>query len=69
MNALTRTEVTRQLRGLGVVPAREVVDIVAGRLRAEPEFFLHPKGSDCRQCEEAWSSLEKNKAPQAVSPA
>ena len=52
-----------------LVPARELVEIVSERLREEPDFFLHPRGSDCRQCEEAWSSLEKIGAPHTVSPA
>lgn len=51
-----------------LVPAQELVEIVTARLRSEPDFFLHPRGSDCRQCEEAWASLEKNGAPETVSP-
>lgn len=37
--------------------SRDVVRVVTGRLRSEPETFLHPLGSGCAECDEAWHSL------------
>jgi len=37
--------------------ARDVVSVACEHLAQEPTCFLHPRGSDCEECEEAWRSL------------
>ncbi|MDE2900148.1 MAG: AAC(3) family N-acetyltransferase [Chloroflexota bacterium] len=39
-----------------LVPARNVVEVVVERLRADETAFLHPAGTDT-ECDEAWASL------------
>lgn len=39
-----------------LVRARDVVDVVLERLRADETVFLHPPGTDA-ECDEAWASL------------
>ena len=37
--------------------AREVVATACARLTEDPLLFLHPRGTDCRECEDAWRSV------------
>lgn len=43
-----------------LVRSRDVVDVVTAQLRQEPTLFLHPQGSACEECEEAWASLARH---------
>lgn len=36
--------------------SRDIVDVVAAQVRANPTVFLHPRGSD-EECDAAWASL------------
>lgn len=40
-----------------LVRARDVVSTVVEELKNDPCRFLCPRGSDCEECEEAWSSI------------
>lgn len=40
-----------------LVRSRDVVDVVLARLAEDPLIFLHPAGSGCDECEEAWASV------------
>ncbi|MGA9520584.1 MAG: AAC(3) family N-acetyltransferase [Myxococcaceae bacterium] len=42
-----------------LVRARDVVDVVCEHLLVNPTVFLHPRGSDCSECEEAWASVRR----------
>ncbi|MGQ0714576.1 MAG: AAC(3)-IV family aminoglycoside N-acetyltransferase [Gemmatimonadaceae bacterium] len=37
--------------------SRDLVDVVVEQLRRDPVIFLHPRGSGCEECEEAWRSI------------
>ena len=37
--------------------SRDVIDVVVPRLRRDPFVFLHPRGSGCAECDDAWSSI------------
>ena len=37
--------------------ARDVIDAVVPRLQANPFVFLHPRGSACAECADAWRSV------------
>lgn len=37
--------------------SRDVVEVVTARLRDDPLVFLHPVGSGCGECDEAWESV------------
>jgi aminoglycoside N3'-acetyltransferase len=37
--------------------SRDVVNVVTARLREDPLLFLHPAGSGCDECDEAWESV------------
>ena len=50
-----------------MVRARDVVEIVAGRLALEPLFFLHEGGTGCVECDDARASLEKKPGSRVVS--
>jgi aminoglycoside N3'-acetyltransferase len=39
-----------------LVRSRDVVEVVVAELRKEPTVFLHPRGSGCEECDEAWRS-------------
>lgn len=51
-----------------VVRSRDVVEVVVAELRREPTLFLHPKGSGCAECEEAWASLPPAPIPPPPGP-
>lgn len=38
----------------------DVVRVVVDRLTQDPMTFLHPRGSSCRQCQEAWHSTTES---------
>ena len=40
-----------------LVRARDVVDVVVEQLLRDPVVFLHPRGSACGECEDAWRSI------------
>jgi aminoglycoside N3'-acetyltransferase len=40
-----------------LVRARDVVDTASEQLRADPTVFLHPRGSGCAECAEAWATV------------
>jgi len=40
-----------------LIRSRDVVSTVVERLTPDPTFFLHPMGSGCEECDEAWSSI------------
>ena len=40
-----------------LVGSRDVVDVVVAQLRRDPTLFLHPRGSSCQECDEAWDSV------------
>jgi aminoglycoside N3'-acetyltransferase len=50
-----------------LVRARDVVGVVVQRLRREPDFFLHPKGSGCAQCDDARRGALKGDEHSGVS--
>jgi hypothetical protein len=50
------------------VRSRDVVDAVVTQLRREPTLFLHPRGSGCEECEEAWASLRPSPTPAPPAP-
>jgi aminoglycoside N3'-acetyltransferase len=45
-----------------LVRSRDVVDTVVDELRDDLTRFLHPRGSDCDDCEEAWVSVVESAA-------
>jgi aminoglycoside 3-N-acetyltransferase len=42
-----------------LVRSRDVIEVVVAELRKEPTLFLHPRGSGCEECEEAWRSTSR----------
>jgi aminoglycoside N3'-acetyltransferase len=40
-----------------LVRSRDVVDVVVERVLRDPVVFLHPRGSGCEECEDAWASI------------
>ncbi len=37
--------------------ARDVVRLAVAALRDQPTLFLHPRGTGCAECDEAWASI------------
>lgn len=37
--------------------ARDVLDVAVAALKRDPTVFLHPRGSGCEECDEAWESI------------
>jgi aminoglycoside N3'-acetyltransferase len=50
-----------------LVRSRDVVDTVVAELRDDLTRFLHPRGSDCDECEEAWVSVVESAARSAAT--
>ena len=40
-----------------LIRSRDVVDVVVKHIHADPVIFLHPRGSGCEECEDAWRSI------------
>jgi aminoglycoside 3-N-acetyltransferase len=45
-----------------LIRSRDVVDVVVEQLRRDPVTFLHPRGSGCQECEDAWLSIGRGSA-------
>jgi len=37
--------------------ARDIVRSVKARLRTNPTLFLHPEGTGCAECDDAWQGM------------
>lgn len=37
--------------------SKDLVEIAIAHLRCDPTIFLHPAGSSCKECDDAWKSL------------
>jgi aminoglycoside N3'-acetyltransferase len=42
-----------------LIRSRDVVQVALEQLSKDPTVFLHPRGSDCAECEEAWKSIAR----------
>jgi aminoglycoside N3'-acetyltransferase len=40
-----------------LIRSRDLVDVVVEQLRHDPVIFLHPQGTGCGECEDAWRSI------------
>jgi hypothetical protein len=39
------------------VRSRDIVDVVVEQVRRDPVVFLHPRGGECEECDDAWASI------------